>query len=261
LFHGGVRVDPKLNGRAAWSASAVEEDGVTPHAASEAEIARVIGDFRAAAVRAQTAGFQGVELHGAHGYLFGQFLSTWNNRRTDAWGGALENRARLLVQTLREIRSAVRPDFVVGVRLSPENWGHAKGLDLDESLQVARWLAEAGLDYLHLSLWKASAPTKKRPDQHPVTLFKRELQGRVPIVVAGQIWTREEAESVVVLGASGVALGLAAIANPEWPKGIRASAWQPDRPPFSAQQLLERGLSPAFADNMALWWPDFVIRS
>ena len=199
LFHGGVRADPKLTGTPTWSASAVEQPGlVTPRAATEDDIRTVIGRFRDAAVRAHTAGFAGVELHGAHGYLLGQFLSAVQNQRDDRWGGAWENRARLLRETLRAVRAAVPPSFVVGVRLSPENRGQATGLDLDENLTLARWLVEDGADFLHLSLWDASKNTQKRPDQHPLPLFREVVDKRIPLVVAGNVWTRAEAEALLL---------------------------------------------------------------
>jgi 2,4-dienoyl-CoA reductase-like NADH-dependent reductase (Old Yellow Enzyme family) len=253
LFHGGVRADPALTGVPVWSASAVEEGGVTPREATEEDITGVIARFRDAAVRAREAGFHGVELHGAHGYLFGQFLSVTSNRRTDRWGGSFENRARLLREALRAVRAAVPSSFVCGVRLSPEDWGQAKGLDLDESLQLARWLAEDGADFLHLSLWTASRNTKKRPDAHPIPLFREVVPPDVPLVVAGHIWTRAEAEALLTLGASGVALGRSAIANPDWPLRIADPTWEPRRPPLTIAELRERGLSEKFARYMGRW--------
>ena len=259
LFHGGVRANPALNGMPAWSASAVEDDGVMPRAATRADIEGVIGRFRDAAVRAFEAGFAGVELHGAHGYLFGQFLSVFNNRRSDDWGGSLENRARLVRETVRAIRAAVPRSFIVGVRLSPEDSGQAKGLDLDESIAVAADLAEDGVDFLHLSLWTASLNTTKRPESHPITLFRAAVPAHIPLVVAGKIWTRHEAEDLLEKGASGVALALSAIANPDWPSSIGAPTWEPRRPPFTTAELVERGLSAKFAGYMADWWKGFVV--
>jgi 2,4-dienoyl-CoA reductase-like NADH-dependent reductase (Old Yellow Enzyme family) len=253
LFHGGVRADAKLTGTPVWSASAVEEGGVTPREGSEDDLLGVIGRFRDAAIRAEKAGFQGVELHGAHGYLLGQFLSATSNRRTDRWGGSFENRARLLRETMRAVRAAVSASFVVGVRLSPEDWGQAKGLDLDESLTLARWLAEEGADFLHISLWTASRNTKKRPEEHPIPLFREVVPASVPLVVAGHIWTRAEAEELLAKGASGVALGRSAIGNPSWPNDITRDGWEPRRPPFTTAELVERGLSPKFARYMGIW--------
>ena len=258
IFHGGVRASQELIGDTPWSASAVEDGGVLPRAATEEDITGAIARFRDAAVRAHEAGFEGVELHGAHGYLLCQFLSQVNNRREDAWGGPLESRARLMREAVRAVRGAVPASFVVGIRISPEDFGQAKGLDLDENLQLARWLAEDGIDFLHLSLWTATRNTTKRPDQHPIPLFREVVPRDVPIVVAGHVWTRAEAESLLDLGADGVALGRSAIANPSWPRDIADPAWEPRRPPLSTAELLERGLSEKFIRYMGKW-KNFVV--
>ncbi|WP_438001076.1 NADH:flavin oxidoreductase [Sorangium sp. So ce185] len=254
LFHGGLRANPQVSGLPTWSASAVAEpDLPVPRAATEQDILGVIERFRDAAARALLAGFAGVELHGAHGYLLGQFLSATQNRRTDRWGGAWENRARLLRETLRAVRAAVPASFVVGVRLSPEDWGQAKGLDLDENLELARWLVEDGADFLHLSLWDASKPSRKRPDAHPLPLFREVVGPSLPLVVAGGVWTRAEAEALLDKGATAVALGRAGIANPDWPQRIADPAWEPRRPPLTRAELLERGVSETFAGYLRRW--------
>jgi 2,4-dienoyl-CoA reductase-like NADH-dependent reductase (Old Yellow Enzyme family) len=189
-------------------------------------------------------------VHGAHGYLFTQFLSASRNQRLDQWGGPLENRARLLLDTVRAIRARVGATFTVGVRLSPEDFGNAKGLDLDESLQVARWLAAEGMDFVHLSLWQALANTAKRPDTHPLPLFRAAVPPPVVILAAGSIWTRQEAEAVLALGADGVALGRAAIANADWARRVTERGWEPRRPPFPIDVLRNGGLSEPFANYM-----------
>jgi 2,4-dienoyl-CoA reductase-like NADH-dependent reductase (Old Yellow Enzyme family) len=248
LFHGGRRADPKLNGGRTWSASATAEDGTeAPAEGTAAEIEAVIGHFRDAAVRAERAGFPGVELHGAHGYLLAQFLSTTQNQRTDTWGGSFENRARLLRETMRAVRRATSPSFLVGVRLSPEDFGQSKGIDLDETLQLATWLCDDGADFIHASLWKALRNTTKRPAAHPIPLFRAAIPREVPLVVAGAIWTRAEGESLLAMGADAIALGRSAIANPEWPLRITDEGWSPKLAPLTVPELVERGLSPAFA--------------
>lgn len=251
LFHGGRRADPKLNGGRTWSASATSEEGTpTPAEGTVAEIEAAIGHFRDAAVRAERAGFQGVELHGAHGYLLAQFLSSTQNQRTDAWGGSFENRARLLRETLRAVRAATKKPFIVGVRISPEDFGQSKGLDLDETVQLATWLCDDGADFLHASLWKAFRNTTKRPAEHPIPLFRAAMPREVPLVVAGAIWTRAEGESLLAMGADAVALGRSAIANPEWPLRIADATWQPKLAPLTIPELIDRGLSPTFASYL-----------
>ncbi len=256
IFHGGLRADPSVSGITPWSASA--SDGVRE--ATAEDLARIVGQFADAAARAKTAGFDGVELHGAHGYLFTQFLSVEQNRRADAWGGPLANRARLLRETLRAVRDRVGPSFTVGVRLSPENFGNAHGLDLDESLQTARWLAEDGADFLHLSLWRALEPTAKRPGEHALPLFRAALPIDVAIIAAGALWTRTEAEAALDLGADGVALGRSAIVNRDWPLRAQDEGWEPKRAPVTLDDLREAGLSARFAAYMTAW-KGFVVES
>lgn len=253
IFHGGLRADPQLIGGRPWSASDAEDR----RAATAQDIERVIEDFAAAAMRAHAAGMDGVEIHGAHGYLLTQFLSAVDNRRGDQWGGSLENRARLLRDVVRRVRARVPASMAVGVRLSPEDWGNAKGLDLDESLELARWLCEDGADFLHLSLWTSQKPTRKRPEQHALQLFRQVVPGNVLLWVAGKIWTREDAEQMLELGADGIALGRSAIANPDWALRAPELNWSPKRPPLTPAELRERGLNADFVEYMRTW-RDFV---
>ena len=246
IFHGGLRADPTVTGVQPWSAS--EVDGA--RAATEDDIRRVIVQFTDAAARARDAGFDGVEIHGAHGYLFTQFLSATQNQRSDRWGGALENRARLLRETLRAVRARVGALFTVGVRLSPEDFGNARGLDLDESLQIAQWLAHDGADFIHLSLWQSLANTVKRPDTNAIPLFRSVVPADVRILAAGAIWRRAEAEQVLALGADAAVLGRSAIANADWPRRVADPMWEPRRPPFTIDALVASGLSPRFAEYM-----------
>lgn len=249
IFHGGLRADAKVSGAQPWSASAV--DGARE--ATTADIERVIAQFADAASRAEDAGMAGVEIHGAHGYLLTQFLSRTQNLRVDAWGGPLENRARLIREVTRAVRARVAPSFAVGVRISPEDYGNARGLDLDESVQVARWVAEDGADYVHLSLWRAHENTKKRPEEHALSIVRAAVPADVALLVAGGIWTRSDAESMFARGADAVALARPAIANPDWPLRVRDPEWQPRRPPLSPEELQARALSPTFAEYMRQW--------
>jgi 2,4-dienoyl-CoA reductase-like NADH-dependent reductase (Old Yellow Enzyme family) len=253
LFHGGARADRAVSDVEPWSAS--EGDGA--RAATDEDLERVTTQFAAAACRAKTSGFDGVEIHGAHGYLLTQFLSATQNRRTDRWGGPLENRARLARTVVRAVRGAVGPAFTLGVRLSPEDFGNARGLDLDESVQTARLLAADGADFVHVSLWHALANTKKRPFEHALTLFRSALPADVTLLTAGSIWTRTQADEMLARGADGIALGRAAIVNPEWPRRASDPAWHPKRPPMTIAELRDRGLGRAFAEYMR-GWKDFV---
>jgi 2,4-dienoyl-CoA reductase-like NADH-dependent reductase (Old Yellow Enzyme family) len=251
IFHGGARADAALSGTRAWSSSASDDGAVRE--ANQADLERVVEQFAAAAARAHVAGLNGVEIHGAHGYLLTQFLSSVMNRRSDAWGGSLQGRARLLREVVRAVRMRTPASFLVGVRLSPEDFGHVKGLDLDESLQLARWLVDDGVDFIHLSLWRALRNSTKYPDLHPVTLFRAALPRDIAIFAAGGVWTHEQASQVLELGADAVALGRSAIANPDWPRQLAQPDWEPRRPPLTAAELGERGLSAPFVEYMRQW--------
>jgi 2,4-dienoyl-CoA reductase-like NADH-dependent reductase (Old Yellow Enzyme family) len=254
IFHGGMRADERVTGQTPWSAS--ESEGV--RAATPDDLQRTIAAFAAAARRCHEAGFDGVEIHGAHGYLLTQFASAVDNRRTDAWGGTLDNRARLVREVTRAVRASVPSTFTVGVRLSLEDFGNARGLDLDESLQVARWLADDGVDFVHASLWRALLNSRKRPEEHVVPQLRAVLPRDVSILVAGTVWTRDEAESLLERGADAVALGRAAICNRDWPLRIADPSYVPRRPPVTIEALRAEGLGAAFAEYMRAW-KDFVV--
>jgi 2,4-dienoyl-CoA reductase-like NADH-dependent reductase (Old Yellow Enzyme family) len=170
------------------------------------------------------------------------------NLRDDDWGGALANRARLVREILQRIRARCAPTFAVGVRISLENFGQAHGLDLDESLQVCRWLADDGADFIHVSLWDVARNTTKRPDVHALPLVRDVVPKGVAIFTAGKIWTRADAEQVLAKGADVVALGRSGILNPDWPRDETVL-----RPPITRAQLAERAVSPVFVHYLTKW--------
>lgn len=251
LFHGGERASLSAD---PWSCTPSDDGRV--RAGSEQDIERVIEDFGQAALRLEKAGVDGVELHGAHGYLLCQFLSS-HNQREDRWGGTLQNRARLLLRVFERVKELVSSEFIVGVRLSPEDFKATKGLDIDESIQTALWLSERGVDFIHISLWDANANSQKYPDKHPCSLFRTALPPEVPLISAGNVWTATDFENQLALGADAVALGRSAIANSDWPIRVLQNAEEPRRPPMSPAELAEQALSPPFIEYMKRW-PGFV---
>jgi len=257
IFHGGVRAPSRLTGQQPWSASTFRLNQThfeVPRPATEDDILQTISSFADAAARCEAAGFAGVELHGAHGYLLCQFLGRISNTRSDRWGGPpLENRARLILETLRAVRERCSDRFIVGVRISPEV--ENIGVDFDESLTVARWLAEQGADFIHASLWDAWQPARKDPDNPKplTTTFREAIPSHCPLVVAGGIWTPAQVTAILDQGADFVAMARAAIGNPDWPQQAREAGYEPDRPPFTPQALAEAALSPAFIDYMRRW--------
>ncbi len=128
-----------------------------PRAATTGELEEVIAKFARAAQRVEAAGFDGVQLHAAHGYLMSQFLSPLTNQRTDEYGGSVANRARLLVRTLNAVRASVSPGFCVGVKLNTADFMRG-GMTEDEAVEVAQQLDACGLDFLELSGGSYEAP-------------------------------------------------------------------------------------------------------
>jgi 2,4-dienoyl-CoA reductase-like NADH-dependent reductase (Old Yellow Enzyme family) len=161
------------------------------------EVEQLRDDFITAAKRAEKAGFHGVEVHGAHGYILTQFLSHEINTRTDRYGGSIENRARIIVEIIDGIRAACRPDFQIGLRLSAERFG----LRLTEVRDVAaEFLRQDKIDYLDMSLWDV---TKEPIDEEfrgrsLMSYFTELPRGNVRLGAAGKVTTAKTAAYVII---------------------------------------------------------------
>ncbi len=248
LCHGGSRAIPSLTGQPAHSASRYElpiRGFVQPLELSPAQIEQIIEDFASAGERAVRAGFGGIEFHGANGYLFTQFLSTMTNRRTDEWGGSLQNRARFSRAVVRACRRRVPASFVLGFRMSFESGGLETGLDLDEGAETMCWLAEDGIDYGHVSHLDFAAPSVKDPSRPALELIRARVDRALPLMCAGGITSRAAADRAMSLGADLVAVGRAAIGNAQVPaKLARGETLRPT--PFSPEDLADLQVSPDF---------------
>jgi 2,4-dienoyl-CoA reductase-like NADH-dependent reductase (Old Yellow Enzyme family) len=254
LFHGGMRATEALTGVQPMSASANELGGDlgTSRAMSEQDIREVIGGFGAAARRCEQAGFQGVELHGAHGYLIAQFLGAGTNRRNDGWGGSQQKRTQLLAEIVSEVRRQTGPDFLVGVRLSPEL--KACGMNLVDSLETLRLCSTMELDFVHVSCWDIQATgVHEGREVHYTTVFRENLPDHLPLFTTGGVWNAEEAELGVEQGGDFIGVGRAGIGHPDWPQYLQEDGSEPLRPPFSVNHLASAGLSPTFIDYMRRW--------
>ena len=152
INHGGRQCDPKVIGSNPIGPSGVRDKltRVKPTPMSEAEIEQTIAAFGDAARRVKEAGYDGVQIHGAHGYLINQFLSGYTNRRTDKWGGPLENRMRFLIAIYQAMRSAVGPDFPVLIKINTEDFVKG-GVTLDECVETCKKLDELGIDAIEIS--------------------------------------------------------------------------------------------------------------
>lgn len=152
ISHAGRQTKPKLCGCTPAAPSAVYEPiyRLTPRAMTEKDISRTIDDFIQAGRRAEEAGFDGIQIHIAHGYLLSSFISPYTNRRTDSWGGNLANRIRIVREILLGLRSRSGPEFVITAKLNAVDFLDG-GLTLEESTRMARILEEDGLDGIEIS--------------------------------------------------------------------------------------------------------------
>ena len=234
IFHAGNKAIPDLtpDGEIV-SASNVAVSAVAPavapvpRALTHAEILEVIAAFGEATRRAIEAGFDGIELHGAHGFLIQNFFSPRFNQRQDQWGGSLENRIRFALAVVAEVRRVAelhaKGPFLVGYRISPEE-PEADGLRIDEALVLIDRLIAAKVDYLHVSLASilTSKPIGNIGRETIAEIVEGHVAGRVPLFAAGGIMTPEQASEALASNLSGVAIGRALIINPDWVERAQA---------------------------------------
>jgi 2,4-dienoyl-CoA reductase-like NADH-dependent reductase (Old Yellow Enzyme family) len=216
-------------------------------AATHEDIKRIKSDFVKAGIRCYKAGFDGIEVHGANGYLFTQFLSKTQNNRTDEYGGEIENRARFLLETIDEIRASVPLNFIVAVRLSPVDIFENRGLLLQDTLKVVQWLSKRKVDIIHLSLRDAVAPPPLENSTVPVVQsIKQILPSDVKLATAGGIWTRCDAKKLSELGSDFIVIGKAAIIHENWPEIIKITNFEPNKPPWTEEALKQVNVSNKF---------------
>lgn len=224
---------------------------------SPAEVEQLRDDFVAAAKRAERAGFDGVEVHGAHGYILAQFLSHEINVRTDRYGGSIENRARIIFEIIDGIRAACRPDFQVGLRLSAERFG----LRLPEIRDVAaEILRQEKIDYLDMSLWDVTKePIEEEFQGRTLMSYFTDLpRGQVRLGAAGKVMSAERAAAVIEAGCDFVLIGRAAILRHDFPERVRRDPnYDSPRFPVTAQHLRDEGLGETFISYLRSW-PRFV---
>lgn len=212
-----------------------------PTPMSESDIADVIKRFTSTAINAEKAGFDGVEIHAAHGYLLAQFLSPLTNMREDEWGGSLQNRARLLIEVVKSVRAAVNPSFAVAVKLNSADFQRG-GFDVEDALQVVKWLEPLGIDVVELSGGSYEAPAMQGKTADKRTLareayfleFAQDIakQSSIPIMTTGGIKRLDVVKQVLDSGVE-----LAGIAS--------ALAYSPDLPNQWLKQADKVGVIPS----------------
>lgn len=201
-----------------------------PRAMTAADIADVERRFVATAVLAERAGFTGVEIHAAHGYILSQFLSPLANHRQDRWGGSLENRARLLLDIVRGVRAAVSPGFAVSVKLNSADFQRG-GFSPEDARAVVGMLNTLGVDLVELSGGSYEAPAMMGSARDERTLareayfleFAREIAtvATMPLMVTGGIRRREVAETVIGSGVAMAGIATALAIEPNLPRNWR----------------------------------------
>lgn len=225
LAHSGSRMPSLDSQRPLWAPSDVRSaiSPEFPHAMTEDEIGELLDGYLVAARNVGRSRAAGVEFHSAHEYLPGQFLSPVNNRRTDRWGGSLENRMRFLVEGLRRVREGLGEDRVLGVRINGSDL-RDDGVQTDEYVEIARRLEATGLlDYISVSAGTSAANHLIVPPmdvEHRVFVpYAAAIKAAValPVFAVGRIKRAEEAEDVLARGeADVIAIGRGFIADPQW---------------------------------------------
>jgi 2,4-dienoyl-CoA reductase-like NADH-dependent reductase (Old Yellow Enzyme family) len=241
LAHAGSRAPSRLTGMPPLGPSAPSENDKTGWREMTADdIARTTAAFASAALRARRAGFDGIQLHAAHGYLLSQFLSPLWNKRQDDYGGPIENRARMLVETLREVRASVGPDFPVMAKINCEDFVDG-GLTINEMLATSLMLQEAGMDAIEMSGGSFSSepytPSRmgkaaQTPDGAYYVAAARRFKEkiRIPLILVGGVRDHEVADRLVSEGITDyVAFCRPLIAEPDliarWRSGDTAPAF------------------------------------
>jgi 2,4-dienoyl-CoA reductase-like NADH-dependent reductase (Old Yellow Enzyme family) len=211
IAHAGSRASARLTGLQSISPSLFEQEtDPTSREMHQEDITRVTKAFAQAAVRARAAGFDGIQIHGAHGYLLNQFLSPFFNKRKDAYGGTIENRTRMVLEVLRSIQEAAGPDFPVLIKLNSEDFLEG-GFTVDDMLATSRILEQAGIDAIEMSggtILSAEyiASRKGKLDSEDQEVYYREAarrfkeKVRVPLMLVGGIRSYTVAERLATDG-------------------------------------------------------------
>ncbi|WP_144553766.1 NADH-dependent flavin oxidoreductase [Peribacillus simplex] len=233
IFHAGNKALPDLvpNGEVV-SSSALETEAtgfapsVLPRELSHEEILDIIHAFGETTRRAIEAGFDGVELHGAHGFLMQNFFSPYFNRREDQWGGSLENRMRFPLAIVQEVKKVIEKratkPFILGYRISPDEHQEG-GLKMKDTYELINRLIEADVDYVHASLANAlsSKPVNSKDEKTYLELIVEHVNGRVPLMAAGSMVTPDDVSTALDKGLSLAAIGHTLIMNPDWVEKVQ----------------------------------------
>ncbi|WP_141136646.1 NADH:flavin oxidoreductase [Paenibacillus herberti] len=227
----------------------------TPGEATKEDLQNVINGFVDSAVRAKTIGFDGVEIHGANGYLLDQFLTDYTNQRRDEFGGSTANRVRFLLEVSRAVRQAVGPDFTVGIRISQgkvNDYTHKWAGNEEDAKVIFGQLGQAGLDYIHVTehkAWQPAFPQYEGDNSGESLAVLAKKYAGLPVVANGHLEEPSKANEMLANGdADMVTIGKGALANHDWVNKIKDGAplhpFDPDmilRPDAKIKEFEVRG--------------------
>lgn len=228
IHHGGRQSREQLvpNGDVVSASAVVTIEKKQARSLTLEEVKELIKAYGEATRRAIQAGFDGVEIHGANTYLIQQFFSGFTNKRTDEYGGSIEKRMRFPLEIVEEVIKVknmhANDKFIVGYRFSPEE-PEEDGITMDDTMLLVDELAKTELTYLHISLGDFRSETHRfeKGHQNRISSIKDLLNGRKPLIGVGSIYTAEEAEQALHLGADLIALGRALLIEPHWVEKVQ----------------------------------------
>lgn len=231
IYHGGRRSIPEEvpNGELVSASDVAFPGNATPRPLTIEEIKEIINAYGETTRRAIEAGYDGVEIHGANTYLLQQFFSGYTNRRTDEYGGSIENRMRFPLELVDEVKRVVEKyatkPFIVGYRFSPEE-EEETGITMDQTVKLVDALADKGLTYLHVSQTEFyTKPHRFSGDKNKsrVEILLETINGRTPFIGVGSIYSLEDAEKASESGIDLLALGRELLIEPDWVTKAEAS--------------------------------------
>lgn len=250
LHHAGHRANSQLGGIPAPASNGVVPD---TNAITTEEVERIRDSFITAAKRAQLAGFDGVAVHGAFGWILSEFMSPYLNNRKDKYGGSLENRARFTIEVIEGIRKACGPDFQIGWRLSIERYG----LRLEELHEVTAEIFDREMiDYLDLALWDSAQIVQEGMfrGKTMLSVFTELNRKGVRLGTAGKIMSAQRAGELLDEGCDFVLIGRAGILQQDFPLQVAANPfYESPKLPVKAEYLRQRGLSERFINHLRGW--------
>lgn len=234
IYHAGRQTSKELIGEEPWAPSAIPcplNSGSVPHEMTIDEIKETVSCFGDSALRAKKAGFDGIEIHGAHGYLVAQFLSPYSNKRTDRYGGPLQNRMRFALEIIGDIKRKCGEDFIIGFRISSDEYVTG-GRNIEDTKTIVPYLEQAGISYIHVTAGVYRSSDYIIPPMYFPHAWNADAAAEVkkitklPVISVGRYNDVRIAEAVLDSGkADMVAFGRQSLTDPETPNKAKAGCF------------------------------------